>query len=73
MTLALSIVRGAAVETGVDTDLRRDDASNRPEPRRNSTVIPAKAGTHASFNERSGAVWCGDCRTLSSRRERVVF
>ncbi len=73
MTLALSSVRDANGETGGDPDLRRDDVPNRNQARQPSHVIPAKAGTHASFNKRLGAVLCGVCSTPSSLHERDVF
>jgi hypothetical protein len=37
------------MDTGVDPDLRRDDVEKRQAARHKTNVMPAKAGTHASF------------------------
>ncbi len=48
--------RVALAETGVDPDLCRDDGARVASRCLNQNVIPAQAGTHASFSERLGAV-----------------
>jgi hypothetical protein len=41
----------ACIETGVGPGLRRDDVEGRHVARHIRSVMPAKAGTHASFHK----------------------